>query len=323
MKKSHIALTPKLLKHAMPLPPELARLLTKEAEPWLQIDPDPAKGFLEGPAFDRQGNLYVTMGGPGASVLRILKITPKKGVKEIYSSTTVLPFGIAIHKDGRLFVACMSRQILIMNSDGSGVITKTQEYDGKSLFPNDLVFDAAGNLYVSDFQGFVPYPTGGVYRLLAPHYDTVQQVVGNLAGSNGVSLTPTGDALWVGETTRNAVLRVDLMPDGVTPRPYDGITYPYYSTGGPSGPDGNKVDEEGNLYQCMNFQGRAVVLNQFGVPVANVLIPGREKGKHLLTTNLAFKPGTNKAYIMASGEGGSWIYRFWGLARGLTLYSHQ
>jgi hypothetical protein len=43
----------------------------------------------------------------------------------------------------------------------------------------------------------------------------------------------------------------------------------------------------------------------------------------LRTTNVAFRPGTDEAVITASGEGGAWIYTFRGLAKGLTLFSHQ
>jgi len=47
-----------------------------------------------------------------------------------------------------------------------------------------------------------------------------------------------------------------------------------------------------------------VILNNRGIPVANVVIPGRDKGKHLTTSNLAFKPGTDEAYITAGERGG-------------------
>ena len=71
------------------------------------------------------------------------------------------------------------------------------------------------------------------------------------------------------------------------------------------------------------FQGRVVVLNKQGIPIANVVVLGRDEGKHLRTSNLAFKPGTSEAYITVGGEGGAWIYRFKGLAEGLPLFSHQ
>jgi lactonase len=80
--------------------------------------------------------------------------------------------------------------------------------------------------------------------------------------------------------------------------------------------------QQDNFIENTFFQGN-FGLNNRGVPIANVLIPGREKGKHLTTSNLAFKPGTDEAYIMAGGEGGAWIYKFRGLAQGLKPYSHQ
>jgi len=186
---------------------------------------------------------------------------------------------------------------------------------------NDLVFDSKGNLYVTDFTGDISNPTGGVYRF-SSDFKTVQPVLEHLAGANGISLSPQGNVLWVSESCRNTVLRIDLLPDGVTINPMVGTCYAYYSTGSP-GVDSNKVDVEGNLYQCIIFQGRAVILNAHGIPIANVVIPGRDEGKHLITPNLVFKPGTKEAYILASGEGGAWIYTFRGLAEGLPLFSHQ
>ena len=49
------------------------------------------------------------------------------------------------------------------------------------------------------------------------------------------------------------------------------------------------MDEKGNLYQCVIFQGRVLILNNRGIPVANVLIPDRDQGKHLRTTNVALQ----------------------------------
>ena len=128
--------------------------------------------------------------------------------------------------------------------------------------------------------------------------------------------------LWVGETARNAVCKIKLLTDGVTIDSIVGVQYPFYSTG-PEGPDSNKVDISGNLYQCLMEQGRVIILNSLGIPVANVVVPERDEGKHLKTSNLAFKPGTSEVYLCASGEGGAWIFKFSGLAEGLPLFSHR
>ncbi|MCJ7784505.1 MAG: hypothetical protein MUP41_11280, partial [Desulfobacterales bacterium] len=49
----------KKAKNEAPLPPSEANLPTIKAEPWLQVEADP-NIFLEGPSFDREGNLYVS-----------------------------------------------------------------------------------------------------------------------------------------------------------------------------------------------------------------------------------------------------------------------
>lgn len=64
-------------------------------------------------------------------------------------------------------------------------------------------------------------------------------------------------------------------------------------------------------------------MNKAGIRVAQVLVPGRDEGKHLMTTNIAFKPGTNEGFITVAGTEGGWIFTFHGLAKGLKLYSHQ
>jgi len=307
----------KKVKNVAPLPPSEASLPTIKAEPWLQVEANPGT-FLEGPSFDREGNLYVSSIFDG----RIFKITPDKKVTTIFNKKGVLPDGMAIHKDGRLFVVCLSGEVIAMNTDGSNVTAIEARYQGKPKVGNDIVFDSKGNFYVTDFTGHFADPTGGVYRF-SSDFKTVQPVIQNLASANGVALAPDGKVLWVSETSRNRLLRLELLEDGVTINPIAGATIPYRFTGGPGGCDSMRVDVEGNVYQCMIFQGRALILNWRGVPVANVVIPGREEGKHMGTTNLAFKPGTNEIFIMAWGEGGAWIYKFRGLAKGLTLFSHQ
>jgi lactonase len=308
---------PQREKNQMPLPPELTHLATIKAEPWVLIEGKPDM-LLEGPAFDRQGNLFIS------SIFdsRIFRITPDKKVTTILQQQGLLPDGIAIHKDGRLFLACLSGRIVTLNPDGTNLTDIKPRCGGKPASANDLVFDKNGNLYVTDFTGTVAEPTGGVYRFSAD-LTKVEPVIQHLASANGVGIAPEGNVLWVSETCRNEILRIELLEDGVKINPIAGVTIPCRFSGGPGGCDSLRIDVEGNVYQCMIFQGRAVILNNRGVPIANVVIPGREEGKHLVTSNLAFKPGSDEAYITAGGEGGAWIYKFHGLAEGLRLYSHQ
>lgn len=307
----------KISTSAVPLPPTEAMLPVITAEPWVKVD-DNTEITLEGPVFDREGNLFLT------SVFdsRILKITPDKTVTPILSQEGLLPDGMAIHQDGRLFAVCLSGKLITINPDGTNMTEIETRYEGKPAVMNDIVFDMKGNFYVTDFTGSVADPTGGVYRF-SSDLKTVDPVIEHLASANGVAISPEGNVLWVSETTRNSLLRLELMEDGVSVSPFVGATIPYRFMGSPGGPDSNAVDVAGNLYQCVIFQGRLLILNKFGLPLANVLIPGRDEGKHLRSTNVAFKPGTNEAFITTAGDAGGWIYKFQGLAEGLQLFSHQ
>ena len=306
-------------KSVVPLPPTVSGLPSITAELWITVDPGPAV-FLEGPAFDRKGNLFVS------SIFdsRILKISPDKKVTTIFSQEGLMPDGIAIHKDGRLFLACISGKIMAIGPDGSNPTEIPAKFQGKPQVCNDLVFDKNGNLLVTDWTGTFADASGGVYRLSAD-FKSIEPVFQNLVSPNGVALSPDGNTLWISETNRNRLITLNFQPGTIKLNPFESCKIPWRFSGGAvaGGPDSNAVDEKGNLYQCVIFQGRVLILNNLGFPLANVVVPQRDQGKHLLTTNVAFKPGTDEVYLTASGDGGACIFRFKGLAKGLMLFSHQ
>ncbi|MCE5254930.1 MAG: SMP-30/gluconolactonase/LRE family protein [Actinomycetia bacterium] len=308
---------PELDTSAVPLPPSLKSLYTIEAEPWVKID-DSAQTFLEGPAFDRDGNLYLTSMWEG----RVIKVTPDKQVSTVFANPDLITDGLAIHRDGRIFIACLTGQVVSINADGSNLTYYDAKYEGRPTSCNDLFFDMNGNLYVTDWTGTIEEATGGVYRY-SSDFKEVRPVLVNLASPNGVALDTAQNVLWISETCMNQIIRVELLEDGISHNPVAGVTIPYRFTGAPGGCDSNAIDSAGNIYQCLIFQGRVEVLSKNGIPLANIIIPGREKGLHLGTTNIAFRPGTDELYLTVWGEGGAWIYTARGLAEGAVLYSHK
>ena len=295
------------------LPPELLNLDTVEAEPWLQIsETNPG---IEGPVFDEEGSLYLCDTSPVIPENHILKITPDKEIETVWTGTED-PNGLAFDQDGRLYAVCQCGVVLAMDKDGSNVETISPAYEGQTLTFNDVCISPAGNLYVTDWRGTIVDPVGGVYMLTKESgYTEAVQVVGNLASPNGVSLSPAGDVLWVGVTLSNSVLKVSLAGEGVVADML-GIIPVYYNTGS-DGPDSNKTDSAGNLYQAFMPGGRAVVFDSTGVPVQNILIPERAEGGLTMTSNLIIKPGTTEGYLMTSDFlHGAWIYQFEALAEG-------
>jgi len=73
----------------------------------------------------------------------------------------------------------------------------------------------------------------------------------------------------------------------------------------------------------MYSQGRVLVFNRNGIPIGQVLLPGRDEGHNLQSTNMAIKPGTNDLFIVTSGGQGATIFHAKTFAKALRLYSQQ
>ena len=310
---------------SMPLPPGETLLPQIKAEPWLRIDERDV--FLKGMAFDRDSDLIVMAAYPGKTdksmagrVDRsLLRVTPGKAVTTVIDQHGVRICDHAIHKDGRIFIACLTGELLAVNPDGSDLKPITTRWMGKPEKLSDLTFDASGNLYVTDFTGYPGNPTGGVYRW-SPDCQSVELLIPNLATPNGIAFTPDEQSLWVSCSLANEIFHLTLHENRKSVQKAAVL----YRLSGPAGGDGIRVDVQGNMYLAVNFQGRVLILNRYGIPIASVLMPGRDRGELTKTTNVVFRPGTDEVYVAASGEtGGAWIYRFQGLAEGAPLYSHQ
>ncbi len=69
------------------------------AETWYKVSDKPFA--IESPAFDRQGNLFFVNIYEG----QLLKLSPQLVLSTLYSDKSLHPAGIAIHRDGRIFLA--------------------------------------------------------------------------------------------------------------------------------------------------------------------------------------------------------------------------
>ncbi|POA82320.1 SMP-30/gluconolactonase/LRE family protein [Pseudomonas sp. FW305-E2] len=288
------------------------------AKRWLKVSDSEMQ--TESPAFDREGNLlFVEVFGG-----QVLKVDKQKRLSVLVPRNARGSAGLAIHKDGQLYVAGLG------SSQESGSITAYYPNGDlarsiidvdKNFVVDDLVFDSAGGFYFTDFKGTPTQPTGGVYYSFADG-KTVVPILRNMALPNGIALSPDEKTLWVTEFATGLLHRVELS-DPQTVVPFgEAVVYRF---NGPS-PDSMRVDADGNLYVAMYTQGRVLVLNQNANPIGQILIPGREEGHYLRTTSLAIKPGTNELFLIANdGDkgGGAAIFHAKGFAKSLSLYSHQ
>jgi lactonase len=186
---------------------------------------------------------------------------------------------------------------------------------------DDLTFDSVGGIYFTDFRGTSTQPDGGVYYV-SPDFKSVSPVIPKMGAANGVAVSPDGKVLWASEFATGRIHRADLASPGVVGR--WGTSIPYRFVG--RAPDSMRTDSDGNLYVAAYHQGRVLVLSPAGIPIGQILLPGREDDKFLKVTSMAFLPGSDEMVILARDEikkTGAMIFKARGFAKGPTLYAHQ
>jgi len=274
----------------VPIPASERTLQTVTADTWFKVATK--NDILEGAIFDAAGNMLFC----DVTNQRVLRITPDKKLSTVVNLDGFSPGGLCFRKDGRLFIAAMSADkgtILSVNPDGSDLQTVIGTDAG--FMPNDLVFDTHGGFYFSDFQGTSTDPKGGVYYV-PPDFKSVKPVLPNLAMANGVTLSPDGKVLWTTEFSRNLLHRIELGEPGTIA--YLGSAIPY-SFVGPA-PDSMRTDMDGNVYVAVYGQGKVMAFNKNGIPIGQILLPGRDQGVNLRSTSLAIRPGANDLYSVTS-----------------------
>ena len=191
--------------------------------------------FPEGPVAMRDGSVCVVEIAAG----RISRISPD-GKMSVLAETGGGPNGMAAGPDGALYV-CNNGGFLVREVDGetrvihgelprdyktgsiqrvdpaSGRVTVLYTHCGDTPLsaPNDLVFDAQGGFYFTDFGKIRKHSRdiGSVYYAL-PDGGHIREVAHPLANPNGVGLSPDGRTLYVAETETARLWAYDVLEPG-------------------------------------------------------------------------------------------------------------
>ncbi len=263
--------------------------------------------FLEGPAFDRQGRLYVTDIPFG----RVFRVSPE-GEWEQVAEYDGWPNGLKVHKDGRIFVTDYKRGLMLLDPD-SGSVTPFLETVRSEGFKgvNDLFFAADGDLFFTDQgQTGLHDPTGRVYRLEAN--GRLSCLIGTVPSPNGIVVAPDMGFALVAVTRANQIWRLPLHADG-------GVTKASvfcHLHGGPSGPDGLALDTEGCLLVAHAGFGTVWRLSPRAEPLERIASCAGWS-----TTNVAFGGADRRSLFITESETGSILRAELGVP-GAPLYSH-
>jgi gluconolactonase len=243
--------------------------------------------FLEGPTFDREGNLYVCDIPFG----RIFRISPQLEWT-LACEYDGWPNGLALHRDGSLWIADYRRGLLRHPREGGNPVPVLGHRNSESFKGlNDLTFDSQGRCYFTDQgQTGLHDPSGRVYRWDGSRLDLV---VSGIPSPNGIALDTSGRFLFIAVTRANAVWRGPLLEDGTVSKL--GAFRTFFGT---SGPDGMAVDAENRVVVAHASLGGAFVMNARGEVTHFVKSP-----EGSTVTNVAYRPGTSKIVMTESETG--------------------
>ncbi len=179
--------------------------------------------------------------------------------------------GMTLDAKGRLTVAGHAARTVFRLESLSPRAKRTilaERYEGKRLnSPNDLVYRADGSLYFTDPPYGLPTQSdqdpkkelsfNGVFRIpnalshpegAPPDDSKLQLIIKDLTRPNGIAFSPDQKVLYIAVSDPNhkVWMRYDVNPDGTVKN--GRVFFDATSDKADGGPDGIKVDKEGNLY---------------------------------------------------------------------------
>jgi gluconolactonase len=243
--------------------------------------------FLEGPSFDREGNLWC-VDIPYGRIFRI----DAHGNWEVAAQYDGWPNGLKFHRDGRAFIADYRKGLLALDPK-TGKVEAVLGTAFSECFKglNDLHFADNGDLYFTDQgQSGIADPTGRVWRLRAD--GELSKLLANAPSPNGITLNKKNNQVYLAVTRAQQIWRLPLMAGGTPSKTGVAIQL----SGGHAGPDGIEVDDDDGLVVC--HLGVGIWRFDANCLPTHLVHAGRE---HRLMTNVAFQGRT--LYITDSANG--------------------
>jgi gluconolactonase len=262
--------------------PEMERIVSPDEESEaLGTGYGNAIGPAEGPVWWKEEG-YLLFSDIGNN--RRMKYAPGQGVTLVQQPTNYAN-GLTRDNKGRL-VACEfgRRRVARFEDDGSLTVVAVR-YKGTLLNrPNDVVVKSDGSIYFTDpwtnfrAPGQTDLDFSAVYRV-SPDLGTLTPLVTDFYFPNGLAFSKDESVLYINDSRRRHIRAFDVMPNGTLNLGSDRLFCDLRGER-PGGPDGMKVDVEGNVY-CTG-PGGVWVIDPSGKHLGTILTGANQ------TTNCAW-----------------------------------
>jgi gluconolactonase len=243
--------------------------------------------FTEGPACDREGNVFFT-DQPND---RILKWSIA-GKLSTFMQPCGRANGLSFDPEGSLW-ACADEKNELWRIDPGMKTVVVMDYKGKLLNgPNDVWIRLGGGLYFTDPYYKRPYWKRGPKEMdecvyyLAPDNKTLTRVIDDLVQPNGIIGTPDGALLYVADIKAGRTYRYRIQKNG---------SLKEKTLFCELGSDGMTIDSEGNIYltgkgvSVFNPAGQKIEHIDVAEPwTANVCFGGKDRQTLFITASKGF-----------------------------------
>ena len=255
------------------------------------MDASPDNVTTLGGKLDHPESVFVNPDGTvfaGGEAGQVYRIDPS-GEQHLVGSTGGNLLGLVVDGDGVVHCCdCEQAAVFAVAPDGSVRVRSRGTADRPMRFPNHPVFDAEGNLYVSD-SGSYWQPDGCIYRV-RPDDSTELFHAGPLHYPNGIAIDPTQRWLYIGQSPAWNVVRIPLTePDGPVELAF---TLPDYTI-----PDGMWFAADGRLFVGCYRPDQVVACH----PDGRVEVVIRDRTAELILAPTNVFPHAGKLYIANLG----------------------
>ncbi len=224
---------------------------------------------IEGPAVDRNGNIYAVNFGEQGTV----GIVDERGNSGLYVRLPEGSIGNGIRFDraGDMFIADYTQHnILKLYSDTKEIIVFTH-HSGMNQ-PNDIAISGGDFLFASDPNW--SDSTGMLWRISPDGAITLLE--DSMGTTNGIEISMDEKNLYVNESIQRRIWVYDINDVGDISNKRLFFSFSDY------GLDGMRCDSVGNLYVTRHGKGTVVVLSPDGDKVKEIELKGKNP------TNIAF-----------------------------------
>jgi gluconolactonase len=217
---------------------------------------------IEGPAFDKKGNLYVVNFQKDGTI----GLVKPDGSAELFITLPAGSTANAIQFDskGNMYLADFTGHNVLkvdMKTKAVGVYVHNDNFNQ----PNDICINRKDQLFASDPSWKAG--TGKLWRI--DKGGKAVLLTDQMGTTNGIELSPDEKILYVNESVQRKIWSFNVDGDGNISNKKLFAEFPDF------GFDGMKCDRDGNLYVTRHGKGTVVVLDPKGKVMREVQLKGK------------------------------------------------